>query len=106
MPRAFSPVGQGEQFRRGIRRSLGRIAARLPQIRGGAAAIPIDMQPATLTRLCDRKKFGMVGVRTASLSQLWGKPGTGIATKIGCSGARKYKGKAVPRGRGTPKPEF
>jgi hypothetical protein len=40
------------------------------------------MRPATLARLYDRKKFGMVGVRTASLSQLHGKPGTGIAAQL------------------------
>jgi hypothetical protein len=40
------------------------------------------MQPATFKRLYDRKKFGIVGVRTASLSQLQCKPGTRIATQL------------------------
>ena len=39
------------------------------------------MRPGTFTRLCDRQKFGMVRGRTVSLSQFWGFPGTGIATK-------------------------
>src|ERR1019366_7721505 len=54
------------QSRRRFRRSLGRIAARLPQIGGGAAAHAagqgLAMRPATLARLYDRKKFGKVGV--------------------------------------------
>ena len=57
------------QSRRRFRRSLGRIAARLPQIGGGAVAHAAGqaraMRPATLARLYDRKKFGSVRVRTA-----------------------------------------
>ena len=49
------------------------------------------MQPATFMRLCDRKKFGMVGVRTAKLSQLRCEPGTGIATKFGVSAVEKVQ---------------
>jgi hypothetical protein len=33
----------------------------------------------------------MVGVRTAKLSHLRGKPGTGIATKFGASAAEKVQ---------------
>jgi hypothetical protein len=78
-----------EQVRLRIRRTFGQIAARSIQIRGN----PIDdaMQPTTFTLLCDRKKFGMVEVRTALLSQLRGKPGTGIAAKFGATGAEKSK---------------
>jgi hypothetical protein len=36
------------------------------------------MRPATFTRLCDTKKFGMVEVRTASLSQLRANPAQGL----------------------------
>jgi len=42
------------------------------------------MQPATFARLYDSEKFGMVGVRTVSLSQLRYGPGTEIAAKVGC----------------------
>src|SRR5258708_20919109 len=65
---------------------------------------------ATFRRLCDRKKFGMVGVRTASLSQF------AVQTRhrdcnANCEyrrrGAKKMMaGKAVRQGRWTPRPEF
>jgi hypothetical protein len=47
------------------------------------------MQRATFTRLCDRKKFGMVGVRTAALSHLRGNPAQGLQRKFGASAAEK-----------------
>ena len=93
-PGAFRSFSRPLNFIAEFRRTLGRIAARLPQIRaaaGHAAADGRAMQPGTFTRLCDRKKFGMVGVRTASLSQLRGKPGTGIATKVRRFGAEKVQ---------------
>jgi len=67
------------------------------------------MRARTFTRLYDREKFGMVTGRTASLSQLRGRPGTGIATqpwRLGLQGLKVQgfelqgsAGKAVPRGR-------
>jgi hypothetical protein len=55
----------------GFRRSLGGIAARVALIYGYRHAICIAVLLAnrTLARLYDRKKFGKVLVRTASLSQ-------------------------------------
>src|SRR5271169_3954466 len=54
---------------------------------------------ATFTRLCDRKKFGMVGVRTVTLSQF--RPQTrhrDCSAKLGVE-TPEIKGKAVRRGR-------
>src|SRR5664279_2199488 len=65
-----------------------------PCRRGGCA-----IHPATFARLYDRKKFGMVGVRTAKLSHLRCEPGTGIATKVRRFGRREGADKAVRRGR-------
>ena len=60
--------------------------------------IMTDALPATFTRLCDRKKFGMVGVRTVTLSQF--QPQTrhrDCSVKLGV-GTPKIEGKAVLRG--------
>jgi hypothetical protein len=51
---------------------LGRIAAHLPQIRNGPTHFLLSISvisARTHARLCDRKKFAKVRVRTASLSQ-------------------------------------
>jgi hypothetical protein len=75
---------------------LGKIAARLFRMRQGAVGrFEGVKQPATLAHLYDRKKFGMVMVRTASLSQLRCSPGTGIAPKLRCLLPREGAGKAV-----------
>jgi hypothetical protein len=55
--------------------------------------------PATFMRLCDRKKFGMVEVRTVLLSQFRAaNPAQGLQRKVGAE-TPKIKGKAVRRGR-------
>jgi hypothetical protein len=55
--------------------------------------------PATFTRLCDRKKFGMVGVRTVTLSQFSAaNPAQGLQRRVSVK-TPKIKGKAVRRGR-------
>jgi hypothetical protein len=59
----------------------------------------IRMRARTFTRLCGKEKFGMVEVRTVSLSQLRGFPGTGIATKPWRHERQGSAGKAVPQGR-------
>jgi len=82
---------------------LGRIGAPPPQTRIGGffpgRQAPIRTRARTFTRLCDRQKFGMVEVRTVSLSQLRGDPGTGIATKPWRHELQGSAGKAVPQGR-------
>jgi hypothetical protein len=49
---------------------LGKIAAGVLRLRRGRSAFGDVKQPGTFSRLYDRQKFGMVEVRTASLSQL------------------------------------
>jgi hypothetical protein len=54
----------------------------------------VDRQATgTFGRLCGRQKFGMVEVRTATLSQFSGKPGIGIATKMRCFCTAKVQAK-------------
>ena len=50
-------------------------------VEGLTARAKIFMRARTSSRLCDRQKFGKVGVRTAGLSQFRGHSGIGIATK-------------------------
>src|ERR1700687_4850950 len=60
---------------------------------------PMQPPPATFTRLCDTKKFGMVGVRTVILSQFSAaNPAQGLQRKVSVK-TPKIKGKAVRRGR-------
>src|ERR1700753_4370612 len=53
--------------------------------------------PGTSARLYDRKKFGMVGVRTASLSQLTVQTRHGDCNAIGRRRARKLKARSFLR---------
>jgi hypothetical protein len=59
----------------------------------------------TFARLCGREKFGKVGVRTVTLSQFSGRPGTGIATKMRCFGIAKVQAK-TSAGTLNAEPEF
>jgi hypothetical protein len=72
---------------------------------GERVASSIVKQPGTFARLCDRQKFGMVGVRTVSLSQFSGKPGIGIATKMRCFWHCKVQAKTFA-GTLNAEPEF
>src|SRR5439155_8579858 len=56
------------------------------------------MRPATFGRLCGRKKFGMVGLRTVALSQLRPQTRHGDCNKGRVLRRREVKGRAV---RGT-----
>jgi len=57
------------------------------------------MRPATFGRLCDRKKFGMVGVRTVILSQLRPQTRHRDCNESRVLRRREVKGRAVRRGR-------
>ena len=55
------------------------------------------MRARTLTRLCDRQKFGMVGVRTVSLSQLRAIPARGLQRDAGTSCPREVQARPFLR---------
>ena len=57
------------------------------------------MRPATSARLYDRKKFGMVGVRTVLLSQLTVQTRHGDCNESRAPTRQEVKGKVVPQGR-------
>jgi hypothetical protein len=52
------------------------------------------------------KNLAVSGLGQHSCLNFGGKPGTGIATKVGYCGTQEVAGKAVRRGRWTPKPEM